>query len=213
MMGEKRERFIVIDEGLDFMVRDRVTGDDLIDADGVADVLNGYENENEQLKHKVNCLQDLLDDYVMVEKENEQLKSKLTDCNEAVWSWSKSYNRVYEENEQLKLELGKLNILYKAKCKTEEQLLEMGKEVEKENEQLKTQLQNISYQRDEFYRGVRENANRVGKLEKENEQLKQQLSDIEGQLVMFDQCDNWDYDRVMYTVRHIAEIMGYNGGI
>lgn len=48
-----------------------------------------------------------------------------------------------EENEQLKSELGKLHILYKAKCKTEEQLLEMGKEVEKENEQLK-QLVNIA---------------------------------------------------------------------
>lgn len=50
MMGEKRERFIVIDEGLDFVVRDTVTGDELIDADGVCDVLNDYENENEQLK-------------------------------------------------------------------------------------------------------------------------------------------------------------------
>lgn len=50
-------------------------------------------------------------------------------------------------------------------------------------------------------------------LQRENENLKKQLSDIEGQLVMFDQCDNWDYDRVMYTVRHIAEIMDYHGGI
>ena len=48
---------------------------------------------------------------------------------------------------------------------------------------------------------------------KENEQLKQQLSDINGQLVMLDNCDNWDYDRMKHTVREIAEIIGYNGTI
>ena len=53
----------------------------------------------------------------------------------------------------------------------------------------------------------------MGKLEKENEQLKQQLSDINGQLVMLDNCDNWDYDRMKHTVREIAEIIGYNGTI
>ena len=50
------KRFIVIDDGLDFMVRDVVTGDDLIDADGVADVLNNYEKENEQLKQREETL-------------------------------------------------------------------------------------------------------------------------------------------------------------
>lgn len=40
-MTEKR--FIVIDDGLDFMIRDTVTNDNLIDADGVADALNYYE--------------------------------------------------------------------------------------------------------------------------------------------------------------------------
>ena len=50
-------------------------------------------------------------------------------------------------------------------------------------------------------------------LEEENEQLKQQLSDIDGQLVMLDKCDNWDYDRMKHTVREIAEIIGYNGTI
>lgn len=30
--------------------------------------------KNEQLKHQVNCLQDQLDDFILVEKENEQLK-------------------------------------------------------------------------------------------------------------------------------------------
>ena len=52
-MGEKRERFIVIDEGLDFMVRDTVTGDDLIDADGVCDVLNDYEKQKKEGKNPV----------------------------------------------------------------------------------------------------------------------------------------------------------------
>lgn len=40
-MTEKR--FMGIDDGLDFMVRDTVTGENLIDADGVADALNYYE--------------------------------------------------------------------------------------------------------------------------------------------------------------------------
>ena len=55
--------------------------------------------------------------------------------------------------------------------------------------------------------------NKISKLEKENGQLKQQLSDINGQLVMLDNCDNWDYDRMKHTVREIAEIIGYNGTI
>lgn len=50
-------------------------------------------------------------------------------------------------------------------------------------------------------------------LLKEHEKLKQQLSDINGQLVMLDKCDNWDYDRMKHTVREIAEIIGYNGTI
>ena len=54
---------------------------------------------------------------------------------------------------------------------------------------------------------------RARELEKENEHLKQQLSDINGQLVMLDNCDNWDYDRMKHTVREIAEIIGYNGTI
>ena len=58
-----------------------------------------------------------------------------------------------KENEQLKSELGKLNILYKAKCKTEEQLLKMGKEVEKENEQLKSEnnMLKVTIGRNEAY--------------------------------------------------------------
>ena len=51
------------------------------------------------------------------------------------------------------------------------------------------------------------------RIHRENEQLKQQLSDINGQLVMLDNCDNWDYDRMKHTVREIAEIIGYNGTI
>ena len=53
----------------------------------------------------------------------------------------------------------------------------------------------------------------LNNLSDENEQLKQQLSDINGQLVMLDNCDNWDYDRMKHTVREIAEIIGYNGTI
>ena len=54
---------------------------------------------------------------------------------------------------------------------------------------------------------------KIKELEKENEQLKKELSDIGGQLLMLDNCDNWDYDRMKHTVREIAEIIGYNGTI
>ncbi len=54
---------------------------------------------------------------------------------------------------------------------------------------------------------------KIKELEKENEQLKKELSDIDGQLLMLDNCDNWDYDRMKHTVREIAEIIGYNGTI
>lgn len=68
-----------------------------------------------------------------------------------------------------------------------------------------------------FYNGNRLNNKEVckelNKVTNENEQLKQQLSDIDGQLVMLDNCDNWDYDRMKHTVREIAEIIGYNGTI
>lgn len=56
-------------------------------------------------------------------------------------------------------------------------------------------------------------ANKLNELAEENEQLKQQLSNIDGQLVMLDKCDNWDYDRMKHTVREIAKIIGYNGTI
>ena len=54
---------------------------------------------------------------------------------------------------------------------------------------------------------------RLNELWEENEQLKQQISNIRGQMVMLDNCDNWDYDRMKHTVREIAEIIGYNGTI
>ena len=53
----------------------------------------------------------------------------------------------------------------------------------------------------------------LNQLSNENEQLKQQISNIRGQMVMLDNCDNWDYDRMKHTVREIAEIIGYNGTI
>ena len=65
----------------------------------------------------------------------------------------------------------------------------------------------------EVAKTLNELATKCSKLEKENEQLKQQLLDIKGELVMLDNCDNWDYDRMKHTVREIAEIIGYNGTI
>ena len=84
-------------------------------------------------------------------------------------------NELNDENEQLKSELGKLNILYKAKCKTEEQLLEMGKEVEKENKQLKQSNQKLN---DELQETMGYLALKSG-VEKENEQLKKQIERID----------------------------------
>ena len=55
-----------------------------------------------------------------INEENEQLK-------EAVYSWSKSYNRVYEENQSLKFQLDE--------CQNHK--LYSRRELEKENEQLK----------------------------------------------------------------------------
>ena len=80
------KRFIAIDDGFDFMVRDIVTGDNLIDADGVADVLNDYEKENEQLKQfnsqfaKVN--REGVKKVQKLAKENEQLKKELKRCRD-----------------------------------------------------------------------------------------------------------------------------------
>ena len=66
------------------------------------------------------------------------------ECVEDMRRVKELLNELNDKNKQLKSELGKLNILYKAKCKTEEQLLEMGKEVEKENEQLKKENQRMT---------------------------------------------------------------------
>ena len=112
MMTEKRERFIVIDEGLDFMVRDTVTGDDLIDADGVCDVLNDYEKENEQLKQDIRELQNdkLLTELQMkCDKKQEHivvLENKIRRMREAIHKleWLSGHRNadLIRENEQLK---------------------------------------------------------------------------------------------------------------
>ena len=48
-----KKRFIVIDDGLDLMVRDINTGDTFSDAESIVDVLNDYEKENEKLKRVI----------------------------------------------------------------------------------------------------------------------------------------------------------------
>ena len=68
-----------------------------------------------------------------------------SECVEDMRRLKDLLNELNDENEQLKSELGKLNILYKAKCKTEEQLIEMGKEVEKENEELKKEIEELKW--------------------------------------------------------------------
>ena len=78
-----------------------------------------------------------------------------------------------------------------------------------ENEQLNHRIKKLQNDLNNYS----EIFNELNGLIDENEQLKQQLSDINGQLVMLDNCDNWDYDRMKHTVREIAEIIGYNGTI
>lgn len=109
---------------------------------------------------------------------------------------------LYNENEQLKQSNQELN----DELQETMGYLALKSGIEKENEQLKSALKELKeigdYQHD-----------RINELHEETEQLKQQLSDINGQLVMLDNCDNWDYDRMKHTVREIAEIIGYNGTI
>ena len=72
------ERFYISGVGISDRERKRLY--DLQTVDGfisVRDLLNELSTENRQLK-----------------QENEQLK-------ESVWSWSKSYNRVYEDKERI----------------------------------------------------------------------------------------------------------------
>ena len=83
------------------------------------------------------------------------------------------------------------------------------RELEKKNEQISDWIK----QHSKDIAKIGEQQATISQLEEENEQLKQQLSDIDGQLVMLDKCDNWDYDRMKHTVREIAEIIGYNGTI
>lgn len=84
-----------------------------------------------------------------------------------------------------------------------------------ENENKKFKVENEQLKNEVFdWKASAEDYLKLGKsLKKENEQLKKELSDIGGQLLMLDNCDNWDYDRMKHTVREIAEIIGYNGTI
>lgn len=108
----------------------------------VVALLNSLNDENEQLKKQLsgdfnqsNCITVQKSIVSDLKKENKKLKQNCKNY------WYKQYKTLLNENVQLKSELSKLNILYKAKCKTEERLLEMGKEVERENEKLKEELE------------------------------------------------------------------------
>ena len=50
----------------------------------IAQVMNELHNENEQLKHECNYLQNRLDDFINVQNENEQLKSEIKDLNDVL---------------------------------------------------------------------------------------------------------------------------------
>ena len=102
-------------------------------------------------------------------------------------------------------------------------ICDMMNDYEKEKEQLKSEYKVLHTQYQDLKKFVENNFDeyltqeklnrQIIKLSDENGQLKQQLSYINGQLVMLDNCDNWDYDRMKHTVREIAEIIGYNGTI
>lgn len=84
-----------------------------------------------------------------------------------------------------------------------QELIQSSKELE---EDCQSTFNAMSRKQDDLYR-------KNFKLKEENGELKQQLSDIKGQLLMLDNCDNWDYDRMKHTVREIAKIIGYGGTI
>ena len=56
MQGDNKmtkKRFIALDEGYDFIIRDTITHNDLCDVESIIDVLNDYEKENEELKQQL----------------------------------------------------------------------------------------------------------------------------------------------------------------
>ena len=65
------------------------------ETNGLVLLLNQLNDENEQLKHECNYLQNRLDDFINIQNENEQLKQTLRMVE-------KRADKVYEENEQLK---------------------------------------------------------------------------------------------------------------
>lgn len=110
-----------------------------------------------------------------------------SDCVEDMRRLKDLLNELNDKNEQLKSELGKLNILYKAKCKTEEQLIEMGKEVEKENEQLKSDNKCYVKRYSELFDDYID-------CKKENEQLKQQIKDMQ---IRFKRKYDYEFDEIV----------------
>lgn len=151
----------------------------------ITDIIHGYNTILEENKRLM--------------KENQELRmSPRVDVNEI--------ESLVCENEKLKSEITTLKGGYD---EYEEIIGELKAENEKLKEENKSWLKTAS-RMDTIHHEDREYCERI---HGENEKLKQQLSDINGQLVMLDNCDNWDYDRMKHTVREIAEIIGYNGTI
>lgn len=129
-----------------------------VDGVRIANKLNVFQKENEQLEKENLDLSEELDYY---KAKCASLETGYIKAQDEGWRLEKSQiefadelGRVIDENEQLKME----------------------------NNSLKLLIQSTSDQRDEFHRGARENANRVGKLEKENEQLKQSNQKLNDEL-------------------------------
>ena len=75
---------------------DRIKKRETTDWDIVIKWLNELADENEQLKHQVNCLQDQLDDFIFVEKENEQLKKAIDEADDLIKSHLSVYYNIYK---------------------------------------------------------------------------------------------------------------------
>ena len=91
-MTEKKQRFISLDEGYDFIIRDTITHTDLCDVDSVIDVLNDYDKENERLKKERNHF----------EKKKTEYLTEWNNCRIKNTELKKENKRLYEDNIRVK---------------------------------------------------------------------------------------------------------------
>lgn len=73
----------------------------------VCELLNSFEDENEQLKHEINYLENRLDDYICLKKENKDLKEENLELSQKILKglFEDENDELRKENKKLKKEL------------------------------------------------------------------------------------------------------------